>query len=107
MIQEMIAEVHPEYSDWMHTHYPIRVQRETVNYDDPIEDLRKDMHRTMAYSSAEDRIVDKILDAVKSGKVNENNFYDAIRKMTARITSDRSIKAWERFSDYVYDHLFR
>lgn len=106
-IYEKIEERHPEYSDLMHKVYPgLTAKRRYVKYEDPIEDLREYMHRHMGYSSAEDKIIDKIINAIASGKITESNYWDEIRKMTARITSDKSVRTWERFSEYIYDNLF-
>lgn len=106
-IQEKVAELHPEYSDLMHHFYPgLTAKHRLVQYDDPIEDCRSFMKRNMTYNSTEDKIVDKIINAISSGKINENNYWDEIRKMTARITSDKSIKTWQRFSEYIFDQIF-
>lgn len=70
-----------------------------------INKIKKKTHQ-MCYSSAEVKKVDKILDIYQTGKVNKENYYDHIRKLTKNVTSDQSIREWERISEIIECELF-
>ena len=63
------------------------------------ERLRK-MAYLICYTNADCRKVDKIIDGIASGKINKNNLYDEVRKLTKRVTSDHSIKRWQIITEW-------
>lgn len=70
-----------------------------------INKIKKKMYK-MCYSPAEVKKIDKILDIYQTGKMNKENYYDHIKKITKYVTSDRSIREWERISEIIECELF-
>lgn len=70
-----------------------------------INEIKKKIYK-MCYFTAEVRKADKILDIYQTGKMNKENYYNHIRRLTKNITSDRSITEWERISEIVEFELF-
>ena len=48
----------------------------------------------------------KIGQKIVNGTIDENNFYDEVRKMTKNVKSDRAIKSWQRLADYMYNKVY-
>ena len=48
----------------------------------------------------------KIGEKIVYGTIDENNFYDEVRKMTKNVKSDRAIKSWQRLADYMYNKVY-
>lgn len=48
----------------------------------------------------------KIGQKIVSGDIDENNFYDEVRKMTKNVKSDKAIKSWQRLADYMYNAVY-
>ena len=48
----------------------------------------------------------KIGQKIVNGTIDENNFYDEVRKMTKNVKSDRAIKSWQRLADYMYNAVY-
>lgn len=49
--------------------------------------------------------IKKMMDSLKVGKLNKDNFYDVIRKFTRNVYSDHGISRWQILSDKLYDML--
>ena len=48
----------------------------------------------------------RLIDAIKSGKIHKENWWDGIRKMCRNIHSDHNIRFWERLAEGAYKVLF-
>ena len=48
----------------------------------------------------------KIGQKIVNGTIDENNFYDEVRKITKNVKSDRAIKSWQRLADYMYNKVY-
>ena len=44
--------------------------------------------------------IEKIYTILENKTTNKNNYYDRIRKLTKRVTSDHSIGRWQCLSEY-------
>lgn len=67
-----------------------------------VESIIKDRFFTNQENSRLLKIGQKIV----SGDIDENNFYDEVRKMTKNVKSDKAIKSWQRLADYMYNAVY-
>ena len=47
--------------------------------------------------------VDKIVDGIKSFKINKSNLVEEVSKMTKRVRSDHSIKRWQILTEWFLE----
>lgn len=67
-----------------------------------IESILRDSFFTKQENNRLRKIGEKIID----GKINEDNYYDEVRKFVKNVKSDPAIKSWQRLADYMYDKVF-
>ena len=48
----------------------------------------------------------RLIDAIKSGKIRKENYWDEIRKMVRNIRTDHNMRFWERLSEGTFMLLF-
>ena len=51
------------------------------------------------------RKIEKIYAILEDETTNKNNYYDRIRKLTKRVTSDHSIGRWQCLSEYYERYI--
>ena len=49
--------------------------------------------------------IEKIYAILEDETTNKNNYYDRIRKLTKRVTSDHSIGRWQCLSEYYERYI--
>ena len=49
--------------------------------------------------------IEKIYNILEDETTNKNNYYDRIRKLTKRVTSDHSIGRWQCLSEYYERYI--
>lgn len=73
-----------------------------------MHDMDCEWLRRQAYlrciENADIKKVDKIVDGIKSGKINKINLFDEVRKMTKRVTSDHSIERWQVLTEWFNEN---
>ena len=48
----------------------------------------------------------KILKMIDDEKINQDNYWDEIRKLCKNVTSCRGISEWQGTSEYIYTNVF-
>lgn len=59
------------------------------------------------FSKMEQNRIYKIGNGIINGKINRDNYYDEVRKMTKNVKSDQAIKSWQRIADYMWNRLYK
>lgn len=72
----------------------------TSSMERDIEWLRRQAYKTVCMENRDIPKVDKIIDGIKSGKINKENLYGEVRGFTKRVTSDHSIKRWQIITEW-------
>ena len=49
--------------------------------------------------------IEKIYNILEDETTNKNNYYDRIRKLTKKVTSDHSIGRWQCLSEYYERYI--
>lgn len=49
--------------------------------------------------------IEKIYNILEDETTNKNNYYDRIRKLTKRVTSDHSIGRWQCLAEYYERYI--
>lgn len=72
----------------------------TSAFERDVEWLRRQAYKTVCMENADIPKVDKIVNGIKCGKINKENLYDEVRRLTRRVTSDHSIGRWQIITEW-------
>ena len=68
-------------------------------HDMDCEWLRKKAYKR-CIENADFTKVDKIVNGIKAGKINKENLFCAVRRMTKRVRSDHSLRRWQCLTEW-------
>ena len=68
-------------------------------HDMDCEWLRKKAYRR-CIENADSTKVDKIVNGIKAGKINKENLFCEVRRMTKRVRSDHSLRRWQCLTEW-------
>ena len=70
------------------------------------ENLKKVLENGFYSNQRQYKRTEKILKMIDTGKINQDNYWDEIRKLCKNVTSCRGISEWQGTSEYIYSNVF-
>ena len=70
------------------------------------ENLKKVLENGFYSNQRQYKRTEKILKMIDTGKINQDNYWDEIRKLCKNVTSCRGISEWQGTSEYIYTNVF-
>ena len=70
------------------------------------ENLKKVLENGFYTNKRQYNRTKKILKMIDDEKINQDNYWDEIRKLCKNVTSCRGISEWQGTSEYIYTNVF-
>ena len=70
------------------------------------ENLKKVLENGFYTNKRQYNRTKKILKMIDDEKINQDNYWDEIRKLCKNVTSCRGISEWQGTSEYIYSNVF-